>query len=236
MPTKISRKICCECFNRMNFHPAVMQSSTFLAIITSIPAVWFVIMVFFVTDLSPYDEQTARYTYSAIFQGFAAILAVSLTVVLIVLHYISNTIFNIEERIYEIIGKRVPKHIPISIESEETYVRHMFYHDMLKTQQDTKITPSTCSEIENEVLDLFRKRDVHICNRSSILRRFKLILPMTIIVMSLGLISLVSATPGGESVHIAYLVYLYLILGISLCVTIWLAWFFYSIASRWNHP
>ena len=50
----------------------------------------------------PYDN--ARYAYSAIFQGYAAILALVLTAILVTFQNIHNQIYNIEERIYKILG------------------------------------------------------------------------------------------------------------------------------------
>ncbi len=107
---------------------------------------------------------------------------------------------------------------------------------MLKNLSYTGITSSDCEIIKNEVINLYNKRDVYIHNRSTILHNFKYILPMTIIVMSVGLASLVFATPSGESVDILYLCHLYLILSITLYTAVLLARFFYRINNEWNPP
>ena len=66
----------------------------------------------------PYDN--ARYAYSAIFQGYAAILALVLTAILVTFQNIHNQIYNVEERIYKILGIFSP-YIPDSIEIIEDY-------------------------------------------------------------------------------------------------------------------
>ena len=68
-------------------------------------------------DDIPLDN--AKYFYSAVFQGFAALLALAITAVLITLQNMNSQRHNIEERIYKILGKRAPAYIPGTIKEIE---------------------------------------------------------------------------------------------------------------------
>ncbi len=66
-------------------------------------------------DLLEFPYDNARYAYSAIFQGFAAILAIMITAILITLQNIHTQRFAIEERIYQILESRYPTYIPSTL-------------------------------------------------------------------------------------------------------------------------
>ncbi len=74
-------------------------------------------------DLAEFPYDNVRYAYSAIFQGFAALLAIMITAILITFQNVHHQRFSIEERIYKILGNRYPEYIPKSIEETEKDVR-----------------------------------------------------------------------------------------------------------------
>ena len=91
-------------------------------------------------DLLEFPYDNARYAYSAIFQGFAAILAIMITAILITLQNIHAQRFAIEERIYKILGERHPEYIPKLIKQTEKDVRSKkFEEDFLMFLENERL-------------------------------------------------------------------------------------------------
>ena len=92
----------------------------------------FLVLYFLIESISnnfPLDN--ARYFYSAVFQGFVALLALTITIVLITFQNMNLQRYNTEERIYKILGRRFPTYIPGTIKEikqdmEDCSLHHEF--------------------------------------------------------------------------------------------------------------
>lgn len=108
--------------------------------------------ILFDVDILEFPYDNVRYAYSAIFQGFAAILAIMITAILITLQNIHAQRFSIEERIYKILGNRYPDYLPKSINKTEKDVRSKkFEEDFLMFLENEELKPITG---ENPLLPL----------------------------------------------------------------------------------
>ncbi len=111
--------------------------------------------ILFDVDILEFPYDNVRYAYSAIFQGFAAILAIMITAILITLQNIHTQRFSIEERIYKILGDRYPEYVPKTLKQTEKYVRSkkfaddlwMFLANKAHNQSDTS------SPLDNKIPD-----------------------------------------------------------------------------------
>ena len=74
-----------------------------------------VYLIWIGSNIDNFPSDNARYFYSAVFQGFAALLALIITAILITLQNMNSQRYNIEERIYKILGKRFRTYIPGTI-------------------------------------------------------------------------------------------------------------------------
>lgn len=170
------------------------------------------VMFHFILE-TPFSPDNARYAYSAIFQGFAAILAISLTIILITLQNIHNQSFSIEERIYKIVGERLPTYIPKSIRTLESFVRDGGFMSRLSMYLANPNLQSTTNEegfpfgskipnpgqvaesINNELIRKFNFLNQQKINEKRLKRLFKFSLGVNVIVLVYTMTSLVVAIP-----------------------------------------
>ena len=76
------------------------------------------ISIFFIFYSKEFNVENARYLYSAMFQGFAALLAITLTAVLITLQTMSTQKNSTEEQIYRTLESNYPSYIiPATLET-----------------------------------------------------------------------------------------------------------------------
>ena len=211
----------------------------------SILVIWITLITFFVDDTAGYDVNSARYTHSAIFQGFAALLGISVTASLITLHFTSNSITSMEERIYKIIGKRAPdNHIPMPLEMEVHYITSgLFLSDLLKSsfEKDSHLRQHSGAArvLDREVKDLFTKIEQYKQYSIELKRSFKISLPILIFILASSLISLVFFTPNQEDSELMVILVsqkiLYIVFGITAYSILILGYLFHKIIVQWNH-
>lgn len=163
---------------------------------------WISIGIFVIMTVifSLYDFDTlyfpvtnVQYAYSAIFQGFAAILALVLTITLLSLQTANSVNFNTIQIIYKIVGKRDPKIIPLSISKIRQYVfRGDFRKSVAEQLPETvseKRRPEIANSIQKELKTLFVFLDVQ--NRGIIIIK-ELFFPSLFICASLMIVTIVS--------------------------------------------
>lgn len=144
----------------------------------------------------PYDN--ARYAYSAIFQGYAAILALVLTAILVTFQNIHNQTYNIEERIYKILGIFSP-YIPDAIEDIEK-------HSNKKTLKDKILSSNPYQEqldkLDNAICEIERNFDfVDLLRRRSfvLIIYAKISIGLIVIVLLYSITALIIAVPANST-------------------------------------
>ena len=85
----------------------------------------------------------ARYFYSAVFQGFAALLALTLTAILVIFQNMNSQRSNIEGRIYKILDKRFPTYFFDSIEGIKQDMQNKSFNTEFTAcvKENTKFSP-----------------------------------------------------------------------------------------------
>jgi len=215
-----------------------------LLLFSSILIIWITLIIFFVDDITDYDVDSARYTHSAIFQGFAALVGISVTASLITLHFTFNSITGMEERIYKIIGKRAPdNHIPMPLEMEVHYITSgLFFSDLLKSSfkenLDHRQRRGAARVLSREVYDLFAKIKQYKQNSIALKQSFKISLPILIFIILLSLIALVFFTPDQDNSESGIILIsqkvLYVIFGITVYSILSLGYLFHRVIVQWN--
>lgn len=165
------------------------------------------VIVFALMDLNvsefPYDN--ARYAYSAIFQGFAAILAIMITAILITFQNIHAQKFGIEERIYKILGNRYPTYIPSTLNQikhdvdesifKEKFLDHATNFTELTTPQQFLLVTRIIEEIKRK-FDFLENQERH----ETYLRRvFIISLGLIVVIIIYSLTALVLVPTDGKS-------------------------------------
>lgn len=140
----------------------------------------------------PYDN--VRYAYSAIFQGYAAILALVLTAILITFQNIHNQIYNVEERIYKILGIFSP-YIPDSIEDIEDYSNKKTLKEKILSYDPYQDQLNKLDGALNEITFNFDFIDV-LRRRSWVLTLYaKISIGLIVIVLLYSITALIIAVP-----------------------------------------
>ncbi len=158
--------------------------------------------VFFTSNPDKFLLDNARYFYSAVFQGFAALLALILTAVLITLQNMNSQRYNTEERIYKILGKRFPTYIPGTIKKIKQYImdKPSFHRDFLAcVKENSKISPekhkSHVKEITNELDSMFAYLDDWEKSKYDLHKFFALSTFFNIVVLFYSAIALILVGP-----------------------------------------
>jgi len=221
-----------------------MVSLKIFRIIIQVSFVFIITFVLFSPNEEEFHDETALYTYSAIFQGFAAILAISITIALVSRQSLSNQIYNIEERIFKIIGTSVPEYRPISLMNLEFYVREKFPEDFrkeLKKRPQETLSEDLVIGISDELRRMFLFIGKLSDNDKLVRETFTASLVLSVIVLIFSLTALVYVTP--ENNTIEYLSFadfqintntiLYLVFFVTAYSLIYLAHFFYGVMKAW---
>ena len=148
----------------------------------------------------PYDN--ARYAYSAIFQGFAALLGIMITGVLITLQNIHTQKFNVEERIYNIMNSRFETHATGTIEEigiqlkeerfKEAFLSHLKVN--YSYSQSHTIMGITISFIQRNI-EFLNEQEKH---EKKLKLMFKISLGIGVIVLLFSLSALIIISPDSE--------------------------------------
>lgn len=208
----------------------------------SILIITLVTMIVGLIDESKFPEfsaNNARYIYSAIFQGFAAILAITITAVMVTLQGLGNHIQNLENRIFRIIGKSLKEIHPIKLTDYKLYIDIQFKKDLednlLKNDDDDALKKIGINGLVSELqgyVDYVKEVTGH----EKILKgHFFPALIIIIIIMVYSLTSLMIFVPDNQlekienSNRILYWGYVFTVYGI--CA---LAYFFVIILKTWQ--
>ena len=135
----------------------------------------------FTSNSNKFPLDNARYFYSAVFQGFAALLALILTAVLITLQNINSQIYNTEERIYKILGNRFPTYTPGTIKEIKQYMEKLslFHLEFIEcVKKNSKLSPekheSHVKQITAELNSMFAYLDYWEEHKSNLHHFFRL--------------------------------------------------------------
>ena len=122
-------------------------------------------LVLIASDPHEFLLDNARYFYSAVFQGFAALLALILTAILITLQNMNSQRYNVEERVYKILENHFPTYVPDTIEG----IKRNMQNDLFNTtftacvKEKSKLPPKSqvllVKRITNELNGMFNYFD-----------------------------------------------------------------------------
>ena len=149
--------------------------------------IMFVILTHINTKQFPYDN--IRYAYSAIFQGFSALLALTITSVLITLQNIHSQTFKVEEGIIRLLNFRFETHVPGTLDQIEKDIETKEFQIAFKSHLLNQVTDSntqsnyimrnTINEIQQKIyfLNAMMKKEkelelmfkISLCTISSVL-------------------------------------------------------------------
>ncbi len=167
-----------------------------------------IVLVTFLLNINPEDfpYDNARYAYSAVFQGFAAIMAIMITAILITLQNIHSQKFGIEERIYKILGERYPTYIPDTIDQIELDIETPVFEEQFRryvNENREEFTFAQAGLLIHRVREELRRKFIFL-NEQTIhtkkLRRiFKISLAWNIIILVYSLTALLIAVPSDSA-------------------------------------
>ena len=132
----------------------------------------FVVMTYIDTNQFPYDN--IRYAYSAIFQGFSALLALTITSILITLQNIHSQKFSVEESIIKLLSVRFEEHVPGTINQIEKNIETEEFRNVFKSylvnrmehseKQSGYIVEKTIEEIQRKIyfLNAMTKKEIEL--------------------------------------------------------------------------
>jgi len=207
--------------------------------------VLFMTYTIFYSNDEKFSLVTSQYTYSAVFQGFAAILAITITVALVSLQSIGTQINTFEERVFRMIKESVPTYRITSMKDADVYIKTKFENEfrkeLEKTPQERSIS-NIVIEITDEIKRLFKFIGIVETNEESIRRYFIYALLVSIIVLVLNLFALVYTADENEpSVYYEFADFKfnqYTILYSIFYVTIYgifsTSYFFYQVLKAWT--
>ncbi len=154
----------------------------------------------------PYDN--ARYAYSAIFQGFAAILAIMITAILITLQNIHSQRFSIEERIHQILGSRYPTYIPDTFTQINRDLDNPSFEENFKKYAIgnlTEFTPSQCGLFVHRTIAELKRNfgflAIQKWHESRLRRIFPISLGVIIVVIIYSLSALIIVPPNPSEIQ-----------------------------------
>ena len=127
----------------------------FYCYFTSLITAMVLILVLTASNSDEFSLDNARYFYSAVFQGFAALLALVITAILITLQNINSQIYNTEERIYKILGRRFPTYIPGTIKEIKQDMDKLSFHPDFLTcvKENSKLSPEKQRSLVDRITD-----------------------------------------------------------------------------------
>jgi len=196
------------------------------------------------TNSDDFHEETALYAYSAIFQGFAAILAISVTVALVSLQSLAHQIRFIDEEMHEVLEKTVPQYRPLKFMNVEYYIKHEFVKDFRNELRDKPQKTSSQNLVRGingqlRRMVLFRKRLG--INSALVKETFFSSIILSLVVLLFSLSALTFNTPENENkIYFEYAdlkinsyTILYCVYVVTVYSLIYSAVFFYRIVHAW---
>jgi len=148
-----------------------------------------------------FPADNVRYTYSAIFQGFAAILALMVTAILITRQNMHSQKFSVEERIYKILGKRFDQYIPGTIlEIKQEIESDAFQFDFQNhIENTTDFTPAKQKLLFDRIMGELRRKFNFLKQQQQHEKKlgkfFKISLGLIIVILIYSLTALLVAVP-----------------------------------------
>jgi len=158
--------------------------------------------VLLIISQDDFPSDNARYAYSAIFQGFAAILALTVTAILITLQNMRQQRFLIEERIYKILGHRYSTYIPNTIQQIKREIKTKVFVQRFHVyvQSSTSgLTPAQQDLLVNRVINELKRKfkflDDQEKHEPKLRRIFVISVGLIVLIMIYSLTALIIVVP-----------------------------------------
>ena len=189
--------------------------------------------------INEFSLDNARYFYSAVFQGYAALLALVITAILVTLQNMNSQRYNIEEKVYKILKKHFSTYIFSTIEDLK---QHMDSDEWVeKMTADMKVNIKILLEDREKLISRTNKL-LHnrICyhdqlkkHKSELNTLFRISLIMCILILFYSATALVFVNSDGildvSSFHILFVC---LLLVINTIVVF--SWYLFKIIKTWE--